>query len=338
MTASVPPLSAHLQQVARPLLKLVRHLTGMETTFFTRIDWDNQQQEVVFSLNEGNLTVSEGSTVDWKDSMCRTMFLSGRAQTDNVPLEPLRPSTVDSAMKSFFALPILVDDDTIGTVCGASESQVVLDEHQIAAVEMIADAMRHLIQAQIAKSRTFERLQQAESLAEQMMLLAHTDALTGLPNRRAFSARLEDQLARSGRKQYEIAVLLIDMDHFKKVNDTWGHTAGDTALVALGRAIRSLTTSADLPARLGGDEFALAVSHIDDATVMALAERIRLQFAAATAELGTPATISIGIATSTHCGRDQLLGAADQALYRCKSEGGNRVELWQEDPATCCEG
>lgn len=338
MTASIAHPSAHLKQVARPLLKLVRHLTGMETAFFTRIDWDTQQQDVVVSLNEGNLTVSEGGTVDWKDSMCRTMFLSGRAQTDNVPLEPLRPSTVDAAMQSFFALPILVGDDTVGTVCGASESQVVLDGHQVAAVEMIADAMRHLIQAEIAKGHAFERLQQAESLAEQMMLLAHTDALTGLPNRRAFSARWEDQLARSGRKHYDIAVLLIDLDRFKEVNDTWGHPAGDAVLGALGSVIRSATSSADLPARLGGDEFALAVTHADDAAVTALGERIRLQFAAAAAELGTPATISIGIATSTDCRRERLLGAADRALYYSKAEGGNRIELWQEKVVTCCEG
>lgn len=334
MTASVAPPSTHLEQVARPLLQLVRHLTGMETAFFTRIDWDSQQQEVVLSLNAGNITVSEGGTLDWKDSMCRALFLSGRTQTDNVPLEPLRPSTVDEAMQSFFALPILLDDDTIGTVCGASQSRVVLDGHQVAAVEMIADAMRYLIQAEIAKGQAIERLQQAESRADRMMLLAHTDALTGLPNRRAFSSRWEDQLARSGRKHYDIAVLLIDMDRFKEVNDTWGHPAGDAVLGALGGVIRSATSSADLPARLGGDEFALAVTHAGDAAVTALAERIRVQFAAAAAELGTSATISIGIATSTNCGRDQLLGAADQALYRCKSEGGNRIELWQDELAS----
>jgi diguanylate cyclase len=331
MAASPPTPSTHLEQVARPLLKLVCHLTGMETAFFTRIDWDTQQQEVLLSLNTGSLTVNEGGTVHWKDSMCRAMFLSGRTQTDNVPLEPLRPSTVDATMQSFFALPILLDDDTVGTVCGASQSRVALDEHQVAAVEMIAEAMRHLIRAENARGEAIERLQQAESRADQMMRLAHTDALTGLPNRRAFTARWEDQLARSGRKHYGIAVLLIDMDRFKEINDTWGHPAGDAVLGALGSVIRSATTSGDLPARLGGDEFAVAVTHAGDAEVLALAERIRVRFAAAAAALGTPATVSIGIATSTGCRRDQLLGAADQALYLSKSEGGNRIQLWQAE-------
>ena len=81
MGANIPATHlAELEQVARPLLQLIQHITGMETSFITAIDWENQQQDVLFSLNTGEMQLAEDSRVDWGDSMCRSMFLAGLAQ------------------------------------------------------------------------------------------------------------------------------------------------------------------------------------------------------------------------------------------------------------------
>jgi diguanylate cyclase len=155
--------------------------------------------------------------------------------------------------------------------------------------------------------------------------LAHTDELTGLPNRRAFVARWEDALARSGRHHYGIGMLLIDADRFKTINDTLGHLVGDDVLVAIGASLRRAAHSEDLIARLGGDEFAMAVCHANRDDLIDKAQSIRRHFAEIVTKLGVDATLSIGIAHSDDGLRQELFGYADQALYRSKAAGGDRA-------------
>ena len=332
--------------VVRPLLRLIQHLTGMETSFVTTIDWPGQRQEVLFSLNTGDMQVPERSQVDWNESMCRSMFLSGRAHSCAVGVEvPATISALALGMRSFLAVPILVGDSPIGTVCAASEREVALDEAQVESMLLIAEAMQLLLQVDQARHQAEARARQAAldarkaqaeadhhaTDAENMQRLAHSDVLTGLPNRRAFIARWEEDLARSGRRQYPIALLLIDADRFKSVNDALGHLVGDMVLRAIGEAVQAVTTSASLAARLGGDEFAFAISYADDRDLLAIAAEIRRAFAVATAKLGVDTTLSIGIASSEHCPRHQLLAAADSALYRSKAGGGDRAELFMAD-------
>ena len=343
MTVMTPPAhSSELEQVGRPLLRLVQHITGMETSFITAIDWEDQQQEVLVSLNTGALLIPEGDRIDWADSMCRSMFLSGQVQSSAVGVTvPATRAATAMGMNSFFALPLLVDDRPIGTVCGASCRAVVLGDDELVAMQMIADALQELLHSEVSRRQAIQRADLAErealdargesevhaQTARHMERLAHTDALTGLPNRRAFTARWEDELARSGRRHHPIGVLLIDVDRFKSINDTGGHSQGDAVLVALGACLQGIANSADLPARLGGDEFALAVTHADGNGLMALADTIRRNFAIATIGLGVDATLSIGIASSAICSRHQLLAMADKALYESKNAGGDCARL-----------
>ena len=343
MGANIPATHlAELEQVARPLLRLIQHLTSMETSFITTIDWENQLQDVLFSLNTGAMQLPEGARVDWTDSMCRSMFLSGHTQSSAVGVTvPATSGAIALGMNSFFALPLLVDDRPIGTVCGASRRAVVLNDDQLASMQLIADALQQLLHSEVSRRRAVARAELAErdavdargqtelhaQDARHMKLLANTDMLTGLPNRRAFTSRWEDALARSGRRHYPIGVLLIDVDRFKAVNDTGGHAQGDAVLAALGASLHAVARSADLAARLGGDEFALAVTHTDDNGLLALAETIRRSFAIAAIGLGVDATLSIGIASSGSCSRHQLLAAADKALYESKSAGGDCARL-----------
>ena len=337
---------AGLALIVRPLLRLIQHLTGMETSFVTTIDWHVQRQEVLFSLNSGELQVPEGGQVDWSESMCRSMFLSGRAHSRAVGVEvPATPDAQAQGIRAFVVVPVLVGDRPIGTVCAASKRDVAIDESRVASLQLIAEAMQQLLQIDQARHEAETRARQAgaaarqaqaecqqhASDAENMRLLAHSDALTGLPNRRAFTARWEEDLARSGRRNYPIALLLIDADRFKSINDALGHLVGDLVLQAIGEAVRAVMTSASLAARLGGDEFAFSVSHATDLDLFATAAEIRRVFALATARLGVEATLSIGIASSEHCPRHQLFARADSALYRSKAGGGDRAELFKAD-------
>jgi diguanylate cyclase len=333
---------SELEQVGRPLMRLVQHLTGMETSFITAIDWESQHQDVLVSLNTGAMVIAEGERIDWADSMCRSMFLSGDVQSCDVGITvPATTGAIALGMTSFFALPLLVDDRPIGTVCGASRRAVVLNDDQLASMQLIADAVQELLHSEVSRRQAIQRADLAErdavdargqsehhaQVARHMELLAHTDELTGLPNRRAFTSSWEDALATSARRHYPIGVLLIDVDRFKMVNDTQGHGQGDAVLVALGACLKANARCEKLAARLGGDEFALAVTDCNDKELLALAETIQHSFALDVIGLGVDATLSIGIASSDTCSRHQLMATADKALYESKNAGGDCARL-----------
>lgn len=171
---------------------------------------------------------------------------------------------------------------------------------------------------------------------ERLRLAGLTDALTGLYNRRYLESRLAAEVARARRHQQLLSCLFIDADHFKRINDTHGHAAGDTALAALAGCIRRQLRAGDLATRYGGEEIAVLLPHTGLGDAALLAERIRKRIAATPVEL--PAgervqlTVSIGVSElQEDPNRDhdflaaRLLEHADQALYQAKADGRNRV-------------
>lgn len=156
--------------------------------------------------------------------------------------------------------------------------------------------------------------------------LALLDGLTGLSNRRAVMATLEKRLA-SDRSPNTLALLFIDLDKFKCINDTYGHTAGDAALIHVGNSLRSAARAGDIVARLGGDEFVIVVEDVDKEQAQQIAARI-VDAVASTPADGSPwrVTASVGIALgAAEFDASQLLRAADDAMYRAKRAGRNRV-------------
>ena len=160
--------------------------------------------------------------------------------------------------------------------------------------------------------------------------LARTDVLTGLPNRRAFIESIETEFRRCCRFGLVAAVLMIDIDHFKQVNDARGHEAGDQALASLGGILKKLARATDLPARFGGEEFVLLLPETDLEGGVEMAERIRSAVAlhqvdSLVGKFGF--TVSIGAAVLTH--HDQHWSAAirraDQGMYKAKASGRNAV-------------
>ncbi len=164
---------------------------------------------------------------------------------------------------------------------------------------------------------------------------ASHDALTGLNNRRAGERRLAADYARARRVPEPLSVLMIDLDHFKQVNDRWGHASGDRVLVATAKVLRDELRGADLGVRHGGEEFLAILPGASGEQASQVAERIREGIAACGVEVsGTTlrVTASIGIATlSPQESTGALITRADAALYRAKSEGRNRCVLAQAD-------
>ena len=168
-----------------------------------------------------------------------------------------------------------------------------------------------------------------------------TDVLTGWHNRRYLQVRLMEELARSRRDRSELVCLMLDLDHFKAVNDTYGHAAGDEVLRELAQRVESQVRASDVAARYGGEEFVVLLPHTDVASGKALAERIRGAVAAEPVSLGAKGevtiTASIGIASvippdvdDLKTVGDSLIARADVALYRAKAAGRNRVEVTSE--------
>jgi len=181
---------------------------------------------------------------------------------------------------------------------------------------------------QIRRKRLQDRLQESY---RRSLALALTDELTGLYNRRYLFAHLDELMERVHRDGIGVAVLLFDIDHFKQVNDTRGHAAGDDVLRELAARTVNSVRSVDLVARLGGEEFVVVMPETDILIASAVAERLRAAVAREPFTLGDgtkqAVTISIGVAATTERddNRDEMLKRADDALYAAKSRGRNCV-------------
>jgi len=163
--------------------------------------------------------------------------------------------------------------------------------------------------------------------------LSQTDQLTGLNNRRSFDERLYSEWKRTARDGLNISLLLIDIDHFKKINDTYGHLHGDVVLQKVANTIAgSLRRSSDFSARWGGEEFIVMLPNTNTDGAVIVAEFIRKNIEGLTVvfpdEQSTTVTVSIGVCASeptVDCSVDDLLQGADSALYAAKEGGRNRV-------------
>ncbi len=189
------------------------------------------------------------------------------------------------------------------------------------------------------RNEKLRRLQAEEELKrseEQLRFMAYHDALTGLPNRALFQDRLESMLAGARRHQEKVALVFLDLDRFKNINDSFGHTAGDSILKQVGERLRKCVRDIDTVARLGGDEFVVIVGSVRDSTdAVIAADRIRrtiaIEFEVHGIFLST--TCSIGISVFPEDGEDgeTLLKNADVALFSAKDNGRNRWKFFTPD-------
>ncbi|AAC06416.1 GGDEF domain-containing protein [Aquifex aeolicus] len=194
-------------------------------------------------------------------------------------------------------------------------------ELKVAVIKMIETLKKILIET--SKEKT---------LYERMAL---TDPLTGLYNRRVFTEMAEKELAKAKRYGYNFSILMIDIDNFKKINDTYGHDVGDLVLKKISEILKRNVRGADLVARFGGEEFIVMLSNTNLNGAVKKAEQLRRMIEQTPIELpnGEKLRVTVSIGVSTYRGHEsleELIKEADQALYEAKRKGKNRVEVFRE--------
>lgn len=168
---------------------------------------------------------------------------------------------------------------------------------------------------------------------EELVQLANTDALTGIANRRSFIDSAEQELIRNQHYPSGLVVLILDIDHFKPINDIYGHATGDRAIIEFSKACQAALRDIDILGRLGGDEFAVLLTDVTPQQAKLVAERIRQSIEAAEllgdegVRIAMTTSIGRAIVTAELPNIDAALAKADLALYKSKQQGRNRVEF-----------
>ncbi len=241
----------------------------------------------------------------------------GEAACAVIDLEDIGIDDAEPERRWLVWLPLEVGGDHIGVLVGGAPRPISLDHEHVEAATLFAPHAAALIDV----AQTLRREQRA----------AVTDSLTALLNRRGFEQRFREEIERAERAHRELAVIIVDCDGLKEINDRGGHELGDSVLLLVARSLKTLKRSGDIAARLGGDEFALLLPEIDAEGAVAAAERLRHSLVDQVLEDGQLVTATFGVATYPADGvtPSELLRAADQALYVAKQSGRNRTQLYR---------
>ncbi|MGA9670554.1 MAG: GGDEF domain-containing protein [Terracidiphilus sp.] len=292
------------------------------------------------------------------------VILSNNARFDEGTLEDLYSTFFSSAKEaqavrqtSLHALETLQEiveiaevarDDAHAASAGAHQFGAALDGFASGDLGASLDNLKELIESLVQESKRMagrseyvglrmresaEKIEELERNLDVAIRDAAMDSLTGVGNRKSFDAAMRRLAGEAMNSGDELALLMIDIDHFKKVNDTWGHQTGDAVLHYLARTVQKAVRGEDHVARYGGEEFAVILPRTDARSAAIVAENIRHALARGPLVLDvtppmTPITVSIGVACYEH--GDPLpewVERCDAALYQAKKEGRNRVEL-----------
>ncbi|MFN3480244.1 MAG: diguanylate cyclase [Thermodesulfovibrionales bacterium] len=236
---------------------------------------------------------------------------------NKTPVLPLKINDVGSLL----ILPLLYEKEPLGLLLFLSERINAISSYQIDLLKILGNQAS----TAIANARLYSKIEK----------MAITDGLTGLYNHRHFQERVSSEFSRLSRLSTSLSLLLIDIDHFKKINDTYGHPAGDEVLRGVAGVIRDTIRSIDIPARYGGEEFAVLLPDTNIDGAIRMAERLRssiLNRRFSFNEKEIAVTVSTGIATSPYDAKtkEELIERADEALYRAKQSGRNRCVSWRQ--------
>jgi len=235
----------------------------------------------------------------------------------------LSPLAREEGIRSFLCLPLTFQEQHLGVLYVYRTDR---DDFPADEIDLLA-TFAHLAAGAISNARLHEKISD----------LARTDGLTGLYNRRSFDERLAIEVKRGERYRHRFAVLMLDVDRFKRVNDTHGHQAGDAVLKFLGELLRrQVRAGVDMAARFGGEEFVVLLPDTDRGGALTVAERIRKALAGSAIRVTGEATIGVTVSVGVCCypdhadSADALMRNADQALYAAKRLGRNRTTVFGE--------
>ena len=278
--------------------------------------------------------ITKGYSARLEGSSLQTVIATNRPRILNdldsyLELHPESDSTrlmVKEGMRSSLTCPLVAFGNPVGVIFFSSRSpNTYQDIHQEVFLR-IAEQLSAIIE----KARLYQRLQE---MNEQLRILAVHDPLTGLLNRRAILELLQAELSRAKRQNTILLVMMLDLDNFKRINDTWGHLTGDSVLKETATRMQFAVRAYDRVGRYGGEEFLIISPNPKPDDAPKLAERLRSSIGRT--PVSSPSgeiaiTASVGVAISDRAvgyDADNLLRAADEALYRAKAQGRNRVEF-----------
>jgi diguanylate cyclase (GGDEF)-like protein len=219
------------------------------------------------------------------------------------------------------------------TPIGAQEATEKQTTEPTTLRQRIAELGVRLVELAKANESLKRELTQRKQAEEKLARHAYYDNLTDLPNRRLFRSHLRQALTLARRNQRSLAVLFVDLDHFKTINDSWGHAVGDRLLQGAAKWLKSCLRASDVVARLGGDEFIILlpeIAQVEDATTVAkkLLSALRKPFRVEGREIFTSASIGISLYPDDGDDAEILMKKADQAMYCVKQDGRNNHRLF----------
>jgi diguanylate cyclase (GGDEF)-like protein len=275
-----------------------------------------QDDRFVFLEHRGHLTPTESAG----SSFPITQGLCGRAVVTEKPVLENDVANVKDYVPGFqetrseLCIPLLSFGEVMGILCLESANVNSFDSGDIPALESVADICANAIQ----NARYFEKVRH----------MAYVDGLTGIFNRRYFETRIEEEIERANRYKGAMSVIMFDIDHFKRLNDEFGHLLGDEVLRQVSNVFGQNLRKVDIACRFGGEEFAIIVPETTGEDAYAVADKLR-KVISQTPFPGVPrsVTVTAGVASypANGASRDDLVKAADEALYAGKQAGRNTV-------------
>ncbi len=289
------------------------------------VHWTQAEEKAVILGAHGELMAPyKGQSLDVNRSLLKLAmdnrhFLPVNGELHNPRQVVIHDSISFSDMGSVLVQPLIEGDRSIGAMVFASRERGVFTAQR----RDMLGALSSQVAIGLQKALMYKRMEE----------MATTDGLTGLTNHRAFQERFTEMLARAERMQTPLTALIIDIDKFKRINDTYGHPIGDTVIRGVAGVLKRQARSIDMAARYGGEEFAMVMEATDAEGARVAAERIRQEVESLVFDspLGPfKATLSIGFASfpadGTH--KQQLIDRADRALYWAKEHGRNQVAYY----------
>ena len=295
--------------------------------------WEDSTEAHVLASHEDSSVDDMIIQLDKYPEIIHTLQTTKTTAINDIPnnpiTKPIADQLTDMGITSIIVIPIVVDNPKVGTfLLRAIRKGSTFTDREVDFCRIASETASNAIE----RSDMFDTIQQTNRTLER---LATTDALTGLHNRRYFMERLEDEIARSIRYNTPLACVLMDIDNFKSINDTYGHLQGDLVLKEVSRrAIISIRTN-DVVARYGGEEFIVLLPQTDIVGAETHATRLLSSISGKPFKglpEGVPITVSMGLATITQDNEltaDALIKAADDALYEAKRTGKNKLVIAQ---------
>ncbi len=281
-----------------------------------------EEDKLALRAHAGRLTLAMpiGSVLPAGTGLCGRALMTGKTVVENDVSAVIGYVAGVKEAEAEMCIPLIAFGEPLGVLALDSGTANVFRDEDVQTLESVADMCATAIQ----NAHYFERVRQ----------MAYLDGLTGIFNRRFFELRIMQEIERANRYELTLSVIMLDIDHFKRINDEFGHLLGDEVLKQISRLCSQHLRKPDVLCRFGGEEFAILLPETTGESALAAAEKLRQMVASFPFPgIPRPVTFSAGVAEFPRNGRtrDELVQAADAALYASKQGGRDRV---QQSPAS----